>query len=133
MKKLAFIILGLFLICTQALAFEQPGGLRYFHQDYSGDQDSTTIRTPASGSAIAVWGYVISTDTATRWTFNLTDAQRGGEATVSAAVIRLEANTTSEHPVGNAPIFTGDVNRALTFSSSSNGATSVTVIYSEIP
>ncbi len=126
------VAVAILLISSTSFAFEEVPGMRYFQNSYSAAQTSTAIRTPTTGSNIAVYGYTFSTDGTTTFTLELTDAQRGG-STANGARHYLAANTTVSFPVGNAPLFTGDVSQALTFSSTGSVNVSITVAYQEVP
>lgn len=131
MKKI-LLVLALLLIPTSSFSFEEVPGMRYFHNSYSGAQTSVTVRTPATGSNIALYGYSFSSDAATTFTLELTDAERGG-STANGVRHYLAANTSVDYPIGNAPISTGDVNSVFAFSSTGSGAVSITVAYQEVP
>ena len=129
---LALAVLLLSLIPTSSFSFEEVPGMRYFHQSYSAAQANTTIRTPTTGSNIAVYGYTFSADGTTTFTLELTDAERGG-STANGARHYLAANTTADYPIGNAPLFTGDASSALAFSSTGSVNVSITIAYQEVP
>ena len=135
MRILALFTIAL-MLAVPALAFESVPGLRYYQNSYSSDdQTGTVVRTPATGSNISVWGYQVSADVITTFTWILTDAERGG-STANGARHHIISGTTATWEVGNAPAFTGDTNQPLSFTFTTAdgiGNVGLTVVYQEIP
>lgn len=82
--------------------------------NYSAAQDGTTVWEPASGKKIVLVGVMFSTDT------QMNVSVKQGETTIIPPVY-LAANGGSVVSGGDWPIWVGEADQALTFTSSASG------------
>jgi len=108
-------------------------GIKHFFRDFSsGAQTATTLITPATGSRIRVFGYVLSTGAANNVTLLLTDADRVND-TANFAKFYFAANGGANLSPGSAPIAEGDANSVLAVTSSASTTLSISLWYTEAP
>ena len=110
---------------------EQVPNLRYYFNAFSGALTSEILRVPGPGESIKIWGYIISTDTASTVTLELRDTSAKDGDSRFAARFYFAANDGANLAPGNAPIARGDRVATLALSSTGAGALSVAIIYQE--